>query len=77
MLLISCVVRDYLDRPDRRPLAQDVTSGPPPARLVGAQNAQNRTASIVIGTELKSAQIGGYRVSSGAQRKLQRVTRGR
>jgi hypothetical protein len=27
---------------------------------VGAQNAQNWTASIVIGIEPKSAQIGGY-----------------
>jgi hypothetical protein len=37
-----------------------VTSDPRPARLVDAHNAQNWTASIVIGIEPKSGQNGGY-----------------
>jgi hypothetical protein len=32
-------------------------------RLIGAQNAQIGTALVLIGLELKPAQIGGYRVS--------------
>ena len=43
-------------------------------RLIGAQNAQIGTALVLIGLELKPAQIGGYRTSSAAQCKLRRVT---
>jgi hypothetical protein len=32
----------------------------PPARLVDAQNARIWTASVVIGIEPKSTQMGGY-----------------
>jgi hypothetical protein len=42
----------------RRPSAKDVNQRSP-SRLVDAQNAQIWTASVVIGIEPKSTQIGG------------------
>jgi hypothetical protein len=44
---------------------------------MGAQNVKICASNALIGMEPIPAQIGGYRVSSGAQRELQRGTRGR
>ena len=42
-------------------VSKDVNQRSPSARLVDAQNAQIWTASVVIGIEPKSTQIGGSR----------------
>ena len=55
----SKVLRDYLDRPDRRLSAPGCNQRSSSARLADAQNAQIWTASVVIGIEPKSAPIGG------------------
>lgn len=43
-------------------------------RVPQRQTAQFWSAALTIGMRLPPRQIGGYRTSSGAQRKLQRVT---
>src|SRR5216683_3144770 len=44
------------------------------SRLVEVQSAQICVACVVIGIDPRPAHIGGYRMSSAAQRELQRVT---